>query len=193
MTALADALRAPGIIWGDFVELLTDTPIRAWSGFGNVTLESKTWQGIAVAGAVTSVRMTPSTEINGFQIGLHIPATGNQTDYSAFVTQMLLDKDLDVSGKRVNVYVGIFAADGSLVGGSLWWRCGGYASHITANVLPGAATLSLHVEPSIGGAAAQSAVFLANIDQLRRHPGDKFLEFQAGVSRGVTGRWDPVT
>jgi len=192
MTAMAEALRAGAVTWADFVEIEGNPEIRAWSGLYDLSVEGRTWKGVAVAGSVSRIRVTAGTELNGFQIGIHTPANGDPSTYSGLVSAMLRDADLSITGARVAVYVGLVDSAGQIVGGRLRWRAGGIASDIKTHVQSGSATLSLQVEPRLAAAAPQTASYLTNTDQQVRHSGDLFLEFQADLARGFAGRWDPV-
>lgn len=85
--------------------LFPSDPVRAWSGLGDLTWDSKTWLGTGELGKVSPIRETAGLQARGLQFVINsVP--------SAYIS---VAQNQDYQNKLATLYVGFFDDDGTIV------------------------------------------------------------------------------
>lgn len=196
MTAIGDALKSRAVVGTVFVEIdLAEEPVRAFGGIGTYqSPDGRTWSGISAVGRLSPVRTAEGVSAAAFTVGFDTAAVNADAEaFAEVAAAVLADRDVQVQGRRVRVYLGIFdATAGSLVGGALRQIASGVASHRSTSWSSASLSMTLHCEPLIGSMWTSRGRLLTHEDQQHLFPGDMGLEFKAIIANG--GRnvvWNP--
>lgn len=152
------------------VEMLFDSgDVRFWTGIGDITANSETWQG---AGTVLSIsNSTENTELSAD--GLSLTFSGLD---SSFVAISLTE---NYRGRVAKVYIGALS-DGAPVS-DLYQVFGGRMDTMTINENGQTATLSITLENVLIDLERPRVRLLTNEEQLLRYAGDNSLDQVANL------------
>ena len=170
-------------------EVMTDTPIRAWSGgLEPYTLpapDSREFVGVGTLGTFSTVSAGERIEDRTFRVGFHIAAAEvDGESYAEFATALKASMAEDVAGRDVRAYLALFDAAGTLVGGAPILIAYGKGSHLARKVTAAGAALELVANARLVGGFPVRSLFLTDDDQQALHPGDRFLEFNNVIEAG---------
>lgn len=159
---------------GLLCEILYDTPVRVWTGRGNISWDSKTWQGIGMLGGLSAIE-----ERQGIRAGT-VELTLNGVP-----SEMLAAALSDTSaGADVTIWkAGFTGAWGS-------WSVIGDPEEIVwgeadvHEIIEGDrfSTVKLHVETPQARMTARKVLRYTPADQRRLFPGDTGLDDAANVA-----------
>ena len=176
-----EALRQRRTIVAALVEM--DFPagmLRAWTGLIPFTTpDGRLWQPVADIGVVRFPEVTDGFESRQFSVGLRRAADDNRLDFEAFAAAARADRNIDVLGRPITIYLQTFRVEDDDDGGAgepigePIPEIVGEMSHLEAT-RQGRSSYSLEVvceDPFVDGYIPANGFWTAE-DQLQRFPGD---------------------
>lgn len=165
------------------VELQFATVARYWNGNQNITIGGNTWYGTGHMGRIEGLLESRGTNAN--QINLILSGTDAQTNAIA------MSSAAEQEGKFCHVSFQLFDPDWQVVGAPIRVFTGLTqpltASRQSAPEGSGAVrSLTLPVENFFYGRSRPVASLYTSTDQGERFPGDKFMDYQHKMQRGVS-------
>lgn len=170
-TITGDAVAFAYLVEMDFV----DTPVRLWSGDGNLTYQSKTWQGIGALGSISSAEESHGTIAKDVQLSLVGQGTGL---YSAAMSD-----SRQMQGRRADVYAAWMSADFSTVN---------FAYHLQSLIMDtmtvedvmdnsgqGGTRITINAVDELVDMAGSSSAYYSDANQQALYSGDTFFRFIA--------------
>lgn len=170
LAALQSSSLQPAI----FVEAYFATgPIRVWTGFGTISFNSHSWQGIGTLGSISVIEDGATVEAKGITISL-----------SGIDPTLLADVLSEFQlGAAVTIYLGMFSS-GSLISSPLVaWA--GRMDQPTIDVAAESAIISINCESRLLDMNISVFRRYTNEDQQIDHPGDRGFEFVPSLSERI--------
>jgi hypothetical protein len=150
-----------------FVTLnFTSTPVYLWSGAGSIVWSGQTWLGLGPLLSVSSTEETSTVEAKGITITL-----------SGLDTTLLPDTLADFQlGLPVDVYLGVFASNGTIVSSpiSAW---AGRTDQPTITIDGATASIAIACESRLLDMNVPAERRYTNEDQQMTWPGDVCFQF----------------
>ena len=173
--ALADAFTAPLVFPFGAVEMLFDSsPLRLWTGVGNLTLNTQTFLGAGTLLAMSLVEETTQLKAAGMDITLSGQASG-------LISLALQEK---YSGRTVRAYMGgLNTGTGALIGGQQLFV--GYADQMIIEQDSedieegGGTTIVLHCDHEFTRLEGKREPRYTSESQRGRYDGDTFFDYVA--------------
>lgn len=155
------------------IELMFDTlPLRFWTGFGDLSWDSKTWNGSGDVIKVSPLDETARVEASGVQFQI----AGVDT---LFTTYALAE---DIQGREANVYVGFVDTSGAVLADPV-----GPFQYLmdTFNISddPDNVVITLTAESYLASLQRPRPRRYTHEDQQIEFPGDMGLEFVASIQQ----------
>ena len=154
-----------------FVELeFDDEFVRMWSGMGHLNWDGKAWTGVG-----TLLGIDPIQETNELQ------AVGTQVSLSGVESANLgLALTKDYQGRPARIWLGFFDGNGAVMADP-YLLFEGKMDQMPIDEQGGTSTISVTVESHLRDLQRSRVRRFTNEDQQQEFPGDKGLEFVAGI------------
>jgi len=176
----ADTIAFAYLVDLDFV----DTPVRLWSGSGNLNYLGKTWQGIGAIGNISAAEESHGVITKDVQLSLVGQGTGIYSAAMADSRQM--------QGQFADVYAAWMSSDFSTVS---------YLYHLQRLIMDtmsvehimdtegqGGIRITINAVDEMVDMRGSSSAYYSDANQQALHPGDTFLRFIATLA-GKDIKW----
>lgn len=166
LTAITSASLQPAI----FVEAYFATgPIRVWTGFGSISWNGHTWQGLGTLGSISVIEEGSNVEAKGITLTL-----------SGFDATLLADVLGEFQlGLSVTIWLGMFSSGSIISTPIVSWA--GRMDQPTIDVDGQTATISINCESRLIDMNVSVLRRYTNDDQQIDYPGDRGMEFVASL------------
>lgn len=152
-------------------EIMYPTPVRMWTGIGDLAWNSHTWTGVGVFGGISSIQERGGALAGTVTLKLSaIP--------SEFLALAMGDAN---QGCRVSVWLSLFDENWDVIGNP-WRAVRGKTDVHRINVGGKSGDISVTVITPMTGLKRPRVRLWTDADQQRHHPGDKFFEHGASMA-----------
>lgn len=164
---LLAALDAGEVITAGAVKIATATPLRAWSGYGPLTLNGESFAGVGQAGLVKAT----GGRLGGTEQAIELSLSGVDSDMLP-----LLDM-ADLKGSAVTIWRLMFDGSGSQLLGAHIFAAGRVDGLPVEETPGGSSIIRCRVESAARGSSRSTARLRSDVDQRQLDPLDGSLRW----------------
>jgi len=144
--------------------------VRVWSGIGQLSWNSQTWEGVGELGSVSAIQEQPGAVATGLNLGLSF-------NDSSLLTSVLTE---DYQGRAVNVWLALFDSDNAVVADPFEYF-GGLMDYAEVKRSGDKASISIYCESWMRVLERKNSRRRTNHDQQARFSGDLGFEYNAEI------------